>query len=603
MGGVLGGGGGGSDSSVTTQIPEFQRRALQFGYDEARDLYNEGPYSFYPGSTVAPFNPLSGLAQGATLNAAQNFFGGSLPYSPVPGQPALPEGFGYSGAFSSPNTAPNTASNTALPGTSSPSVGFNQGSGGLQSLPQTPLSLDDFINQNRDQFTSTTNSGYEFLPDTLQDVFGRLAGGDFDSDLEQRGQIFISRDGTILDDQIAPYNTQPDDYLTIERAGNQGYALEDPRRGTYITEDYNPRGEELGVGGQRVLAGSPIENFNQEAANTAYNQYLQSLNQAPQGQNPSTGSLPPGFGGNTSQGNGLYSQAQNSLSRLLGGNAVQPGTVSGGSAYSSGPGYFNRNDLNEITSGNINPFINDASRAIRQESGEELGRTLGSIAGGASVNGGYGSSRQGIAEGIAIDSANENLTNALSNLNLNAFEGAQGRRLQGLGIGQGVENLGANLRSNEEITNANLSNQRGIEQARLNQNASLNNQQLTASALGLTPNISALPFDIINQIAGIGNQNFGYDQSLINSDINRYSFNQDSPFQNLNRYASIINPSIGAAGTTQRTSDGGGSGFGNLLGAGLTLSGFFPSIGGSFTGLSPFTSTQSALGALTNNFR
>jgi hypothetical protein len=45
------------DTTTKTEPWEAQQGRLKYGFQEARNLYNQGPYSYYPGSTVAPFAP------------------------------------------------------------------------------------------------------------------------------------------------------------------------------------------------------------------------------------------------------------------------------------------------------------------------------------------------------------------------------------------------------------------------------------------------------------------------------------------------------------------------------------------------------------------
>lgn len=73
-------GGGSSQPATTTQtttskpFPEqlpFVRRV----FSEAQDLFNQGPQQFFPGETVAGFDPITTEAQNLQVNLARNFGG------------------------------------------------------------------------------------------------------------------------------------------------------------------------------------------------------------------------------------------------------------------------------------------------------------------------------------------------------------------------------------------------------------------------------------------------------------------------------------------------------------------------------------------------
>lgn len=90
--------GGGSGSGVTqTTVNNSpwgpQQAPLEFGFGQARDIYNQGPQRYFPNSTVVPFsnqseqalqgiestarNPNAGLLPGA-IGQAQNIIGGGM---------------------------------------------------------------------------------------------------------------------------------------------------------------------------------------------------------------------------------------------------------------------------------------------------------------------------------------------------------------------------------------------------------------------------------------------------------------------------------------------------------------------------------------------
>jgi hypothetical protein len=62
-----GGGGGNQDNTTQVRPPSFAVPALNQAVEGALDLYNQGPYSFFPGQTFADFDPLQQQAQSAAL--------------------------------------------------------------------------------------------------------------------------------------------------------------------------------------------------------------------------------------------------------------------------------------------------------------------------------------------------------------------------------------------------------------------------------------------------------------------------------------------------------------------------------------------------------
>lgn len=75
-----------------------------------------------------------------------------------------------------------------------------------------------------------------------------------------------------------------------------------------------------------------------------------------------------------------------------------------------------------------NPYLADQARAITDEATYALNtQMLPSITSGAQLAGGYGGSRQGIAEGLAIGNTQRSIGNALSNLYGTAYNADQDR--------------------------------------------------------------------------------------------------------------------------------------------------------------------------------
>jgi hypothetical protein len=85
-----------------------------------------------------------------------------------------------------------------------------------------------------------------------------------------------------------------------------------------------------------------------------------------------------------------------------------------------------------------NPYLPAQAQALTQQANNNLFNTqLPQINSGAIAAGGFGGSRQGIAQGLAIGQTNQGLASAIGNMSANAWESDQNRGLQrDLGMGQ-----------------------------------------------------------------------------------------------------------------------------------------------------------------------
>jgi hypothetical protein len=154
------------------------------------------------------------------------------------------------------------------------------------------------------------------------------------------------------------------------------------------------------------------------------------------------------------------------------------------------------------------------------------------------------------------------------NQNYGAMTGLTSQ-LAGLQGQYGLANQG--LQGQYGLAGAGLAGQLGGQQASLSQQANLANQQadlaraglgyqgqqIDLSAMGMTPNVLGNQCTAGGALQGLGGAQTAYDQAKINEEMQRYNFNQQAPWQNLNQYANIIQPGTGIGGT--QTKDGEGS--------------------------------------------
>jgi hypothetical protein len=300
-----------------------------------------------------------------------------------------------------------------------------------------------------------------------------------------------------------------------------------------------------------------------------------------------------GFGQIQNAASGLMQPKDAKMADLLGyavGNQVQaPGqnniNLSGSydSLINGQPGN------NPYLTGAIQKGINQSSNAFGNMVTDAKNATqdvLGSIRGNSVLTGQYGGSRQGLAEGKAIDSMNTNLARAASQFGQNntdaavaaqagAYDADRNRQLsatQGLGGQQyatAIQN--ANTKNAAEFLNVgNLWDASKTNAAMTNQQMQANNQATTAGA-GI--------------LSGLMGQAYGTAQNADNAGINRAS-----------QVNGLLSPYLGANQSQTSTNPVYQNTTGNVLGgamAGLGLYNQFKGMGGPAGGTSMFAAPSS----------
>lgn len=135
-----------------------------------------------------------------------------------------------------------------------------------------------------------------------------------------------------------------------------------------------------------------------------------------------------------------------------------------------------------------NPYLADQANAITNQANNNLTNyQLPAINSGAIAAGGFGGSRQGVAQGLAIGQTNQGISNSLASLYGNAYEGDQNRAAQ-----QSMQQQ--QLAAQERMNNANLglgytqagnNYSLGLGQLGLGQQQTNNNYSLGLGQLGL----------------------------------------------------------------------------------------------------------------------
>lgn len=278
----------------------------------------------------------------------------------------------------------------------------------------------------------------------------------------------------------------------------------------------------------------------------------------------------------------------NAVSNISGPQSVMAMLTSPTGARATQGGLDPSSALGQLLSGNVsNPYLDQQASAITGQLTRNLQENvLPGIGQSATAAGQYGGSRQGIAEGLAMSRMNQDLAPALSQLYGNAYESAQ-QRMYGTAQAlneQAVANAQANanrdltaqttnsandlnaqqfnanlgLQNNAQALDAQKFNASGLfDASKYNATNDLNTQQFNAN-LGLQNNQQAMQLSqqqLANRLQGLNlmgaanqlqDQNYAQQMGLLDAK-NQYNWN------NLNRYASIVQPGSGIGGTQQTT--------------------------------------------------
>jgi hypothetical protein len=187
---------------------------------------------------------------------------------------------------------------------------------------------------------------------------------------------------------------------------------------------------------------------------------------------------------------------------------------------------------------NNNPYLKQAADASTTAITNNLQRNILPSVGETAINsGGYGGSRQGIAEGLAMSDANKQASDAITNMYSQAY-------------GQGLSAY------NTGVSNFNTGNQVG--------NQSMANY---SQLLSLLPNVSALQTGGSSTLSGVGAQNENYQQQLLNYLSGQQTYDQNGQWGQLQNLANIIyGGSNGSTTTTSGAASSGGDTMRNALG-------------------------------------
>jgi len=167
-----------------------------------------------------------------------------------------------------------------------------------------------------------------------------------------------------------------------------------------------------------------------------------------------------------------------------------------------------------------NPYVSGMAQAAARDAMSNLQPELANIRSGSVLSGGYGGSRQGIAEGTALAGAAQAATDAAANI-------------YGQAYGQGLDAQGRTL--------------------------------------GMTGDLLGAGFKPYAALSASGAEQQAGQQALINDAMAKWEFEQNLPYNALNQYMSTLSGTgglLGGAGTSTTTYPGmsGMGQFGQALG-------------------------------------
>ncbi len=108
-----------------------------------------------------------------------------------------------------------------------------------------------------------------------------------------------------------------------------------------------------------------------------------------------------------------------------------------------------------------------------------------------------------------------------------------------------------------------------------------NERQNQLAMQGMVPSLASARYIDPMAAAGAGSAQQQQQQAELGDKVNRFNFDQQSPWQTLGLYKQLVDGQYGQSGTTTTTQPSNSSGLGQALGGGLSLLG---TVGGAFLG-------------------
>lgn len=220
--------------------------------------------------------------------------------------------------------------------------------------------------------------------------------------------------------------------------------------------------------------------------------------------------------------------------------------------------------LRSATEAAVRPFIENFQTSI-----------LPGIASDAITAGGYGGTRQGIAEGLAAKALMQQTGDITANMANSAYGQGLNAMTQGLGIGQqqNATNLQGILGAGGLQNQAANQIMQGILSGGQFQQQAMGGM---AGLLGNSGNILQQMLQPAQMTAAVGEQNQAMQQAQLSEQVQRFINEQLIPFSAAQDVASMAFGIPGGTSTSKATTSGGGAGGMQFLQAGLGALGALP---------------------------
>ena len=251
----------------------------------------------------------------------------------------------------------------------------------------------------------------------------------------------------------------------------------------------------------------------------------------------------------------LYGQSQTSPALA---NTVYSNLASGQMTNAANP--YNQDTASGAYLG-ANPYFNQAMQGAGQAAASNYWDAVNAAQSGASQAGRYGSNAQANLFNKAGTTLANSLANKAGELGYNQY--ANERALQESAIGRmgqlSQSDIGNQLAGASALTGVgqqNYANQLAAAGGLASTSAGDLTRQLAAA--GQAPSLAQADYNDISQLANVGQTQEGYQQQALQSDIDRYNYNANLPYQKLSQFASLVAGQPQGSTTTSTSSSGGG---------------------------------------------
>ena len=603
---AMGGGGSSGNTTTTTEPPEFLLPYLQQAAAQAQRNFGAGPLLPPSQSAITPFNPLqlAGQQQAVQFATGQQDVSSLFPTQVIPGfsnnqlavaaptqgtdfiqpqqpgGPSAPRPFvpGDNARVVNPAQGQQAASGqrfgNQLPQPSLPGIGGQTQGAPSPAIPPAPGIGTAFKGLDIPGSVDTANP---FLPRATPVPELQFPGG-----TPQSG---------------VPFGNQPNQGTVGNPLGGTPANIPPPTGPQ--TFGGLPGGGQIGApgtpAGQRVeqtLPNLPAAPGSLPAQIQQANQAQSQLLQGGQGLGSPLGQLIQSSVGGINQLGTPEQQVQQQLLGLAGNaganQTIQQALAAAGASGQLPQGGLTGDALTTLFTGSPleQPGVQGSLDAINRQVSRQLNeQTLPGIGDAALGAGQFGSSRQGVSEGIAQRGASEAIADATARLTLQASQQQQQQQQQVLQqlLGQqfGAGQQQANILSGAFGTGVGaaggaLQGQRGANIAQGQTGANVFGQLLQSGdqnalrALALAPQtaqLGLLPSQILQQT---GAQQQGQQQALTNESLQRFLQTQNAPNQQLQQYLANLGVITPGAGQTTTQAGGGPSTLQSGLGGAAT---------------------------------